>query len=335
MEPGKISTVSAQNLLLMTFAAAIWLVECLIFIGLTLLVGSPKTGKSWMATDLALCVSSGKPFLGFPTAQADVLYISLEDTYARLQQRLFRLVDEANDRLRIATSSAGLHGGLITQLEDFIVTYPETRLVIIDTFQIIRDSTYDSVYQGDYRDVQLLKKFADEHSIAIVLVHHTRKMRDAANVFNEISGSNGIMGAADTTLILRKANYFEDAATLSVTGRDVDMAEYQLRLHNCRWEVVGETSRAELIERQIPAGVLRVLDFMSNRACDWEGTATQLIEEAGVDDLTPNVLAKRLNESSRYLEKNGLKYDFRRTSNARLIHLRKIHADAEGGSVEG
>lgn len=334
MPPAKIFTVSAQYLLDMPLQALPWIVEGLITIGLILLCGDPKAGKSWMVTDLALCVSTGTPFLGRATVLADVLYLSLEDTYSRLQQRLFKLVDEANDRLHIAIDAVGIRGGLISYLEDFLVDYPETRLVIIDTFQLVRDTACDSVYQGDYRDVQAFKRFADEHGIAVVLVHHTRKMKDSANVFNRVSGSNGIMGAADTTMILQKESYFSDAATLSVTGRDIDMAEYQLKLRNCRWEVVGETSREELVEREIPVGVLRVLDYMSTREDDWEGTATQLIEDAGINDLASNVVAKRLNEHSRYLRAHGLVYGYRRTSNARLIRLQKIQVDAAISSAE-
>ena len=69
---------------------------------------------------------------------------------------------------------------------------------------------------------------------------------------------------------------------------------------------------------------MTVLDFMSNRAGNWEGTATQLIDEAGVTDVKSNVLAKFLNEHSAFLHERGTKYDYRRTSTARLITLTKI-----------
>ena len=145
-----------------------------------------------------------------------------------------------------------------------------------------------------------------------------------------VSGSNGIMGAADETMILAKSNFFDGKATLSVTGRDVDLAEYKLAFRDCKWELVEQTSREELEERDVPAAVLTVLDFMAGRAGNWEGTATQLIDEAGVDDARGNVLAKYLNEHSAFMRGRGVVYGCRRTSTARLISLSKVECGKAG-----
>lgn len=320
---GELETVTAQELLDRPLEGTTWLVEGLIAPGLIVLAGAPKVGKSWFAALLGLCVSTGQPFLEHATAQADVLYLCLEDTFPRIQTRLFHLTDEANDRLHFAVMADKLQNGLVGQLERFIGKHPATRLIIVDTLQTVRTPTQSNIYAADYGDLGMLKRFADAHGLAILLVHHTRKMPDQANVFNTVSGSNGIMGSADETMILAKTNVFEGRATLSVTGRDVDLAEYKLAFRDCRWELIEQTSRDELEERDVPAAVLTVLDFMSARVGSWEGTATQLIGEAGITDITANVIAKHLNEHSAFLAERGIRYGYRRTSTARLITLAK------------
>lgn len=322
--PGDLETVTAQELLERPLEGISWLIEGLLAVGLIVLAGTPKVGKSWFAALLGLCVSTGQPFLEHATAQAEVLYLCLEDTFPRIQQRLFHLTDAANEKLHFAVMADKLQNGLVGQLERFVAQHPDTKLVIVDTLQTVRNATNDNAYAADYGDLGMLKRFADEHGLAVLLIHHTRKMSDSSNVFNMVSGSNGIMGSADETMILAKGNFFDGKATLSVTGRNVDLAEYKLAFRDCRWELIEQTSRDELEERDVPAAVLTVLDFMSNRAGNWEGTATQLIDEAGVTDVKSNVLAKFLNEHSAFLHERGTKYDYRRTSTARLITLTKI-----------
>lgn len=315
---------TAQELLECPLDRARWIVEGLIAVGLVILAGAPKIGKSWFVLLLALCVSLGEPFLSHATQQAGVLYLCLEDTYSRIQQRLFRLTDSANDDLHLVVASRKLKDGLIEQLKAFIGSHSAIRLVIIDTLQVVREVCRDGVYAVDYNDLGSLKRFADENDIAVLLVHHTRKMPDESNVFNMVSGSNGIVGSADETLVLSKSNAFDSRATLSVTGRDVELAEYKLVFKDCHWILIEQTSREELEERQIPDSVLKIIGFMAERISDWSGTATQLIDEVGIPDMQGNILTKYLNEHSDFLEERGIEYRNHRTAQARLISLSKI-----------
>lgn len=320
-----IETISAQELLEMPLTQVSWLVEGIIATGLTLLAGSPKVGKSWFSLLLALCVSEGKTFLDHATEKGEVLYLCLEDTFPRIQQRLFHLTDEASNRLHFAVMANKIKDGLVAQLEQQLNLHPELRLVIIDTLQTVRNPiTNSDAYAADYGDLGILKAFADEHNLCVVLVHHTRKMRDETNIFNMVLGGNGLMGTADTTLVLSKENFFDDFATLSVTGRDVDLAEFKVEFVDCRWTLIEQTTKEELEEREIPSSVLMVVDFMASRAGNWEGTATRLINEALIEDIRPQVLTKYLNEHSSFLAKHGLSYRFRRTQNARLVTLEKV-----------
>ena len=319
-----LEAISAQDLLEMPLPSVPWIVEDLIGTGLNLLVGDPKIGKSWFVLQLALCVNKGLPFLDHATCETGVLYLCLEDTQKRIQERLFKLTDEAKTTLQFVTEAKTIHSGLFLQLDEHIAKQPNTKLIIIDTLQMVRGSnTQSKSYASDYSDISALKKFADKHEIAILVVHHTRKMDDQ-NVFNTISGSNGLMGASDTTLVLDKNKQSIGNATLSCKGRDIEFAEYQLAFQNCQWKLIKQTSAEELREREIPSCVLQVLDFVSSLPGNWEGTPTALLKEASIDDVKPNALPKYLNEHHLFLEERDILYARKRTPSARLITLQKI-----------
>lgn len=319
----KLDTVSAQQLILEPIKARLWLVAGMICQGLIIFAAPPKSGKSWLALALALAVARGEPFLGHATEQAGVLYLALEDSFSRIQSRLFNLVDEAPDRLQFAVFAPTLNSGLIEQLESYIADFPDTRLLIIDTLQTVRSSSNDNVYTADYQDLGAIKRFADEQELAILVIHHTRKMPDTANVFNTVNGSNGLIGVADEIMVLSRANAFDGTATLSITGRDVELSEFKLSFHDCRWTLIEQTTRTELEERQVPACVISVIDFVKSREETWKGTSSQLIAETGIAGVKPNVLTKYLNQHQAFIASRGISYDQHRSGSARLIMLQK------------
>ena len=90
-------------------------VETLLPEGISMLGGAPKVGKSWMVLLLALQVAKGEPLWNLPTKQGTVLYLALEDSQSRLQDRLNRLTDEAPDSLFFATAAGttGISGAMV------------------------------------------------------------------------------------------------------------------------------------------------------------------------------------------------------------------------------
>ena len=150
---------------------------------------------------LGLQVAQGNSIWGLPTLQCDVLYLSLEDTQRRIKDRLYNLTDSAPDNLYFAVTSGLIGGGLEEQITDFLPEHPATKLVIIDTLQMIRGTGYDNTYANDYRDLSTLKRIADAHGIAIMLIHHLRKEL-ADDVFSRISGTTAISGAVDSSFTL-------------------------------------------------------------------------------------------------------------------------------------
>ena len=181
----KLQTVNAETLLYEPLEKPSFVVDSLIPTGLSLFCGSQKIGKSWLMLKLCLCVSQGIPLWDMTTMEGDVLYLCLEDTFCRIQDRLFRLTDEASGRLHFAVASCKLSDGLIVQLEDYLKDYPDSRLIVIDTLQKVRTASKDNAYASDYGDISLIKDFADRHSLAVIVVHHIRKQNDS-DVFNKV-----------------------------------------------------------------------------------------------------------------------------------------------------
>lgn len=198
-----LATRSAQDLMTDPLVEKPMLIEGLMGDGLGFLCASPKTGKSWLAMDISICVATGTPLWGHETQRGCVLNIPPEDTYGGLRKRLWLITDEVEGNLHFATKAEGLGTGLLDQIAMFHEQHPDLALVVIDTLQMIREAGRDYSYSTDYRELSRLKRFADDHGITVLLIHHTRKMGDS-DVVNTVSGTNGITGVADFTWVLTK-----------------------------------------------------------------------------------------------------------------------------------
>ncbi|WP_288586579.1 AAA family ATPase [uncultured Methylobacterium sp.] len=198
--------------------------------GLSIVAGKPKTGKSWLSLGLAVAVATGGLALGtIPVKQGSVLYLALEDNERRLQQRLRQILQEqelALDDLYFETECPRLDAGGAEAIREWVDATENSRMVIVDVFTKIRPerSSTETGYESDYRALVPLKRLADETSIAVVVVHHTRKMA-AEDPFETVSGTNGITGAADTILILDRGG---QGTTLYARGRDIEEIETAL-----------------------------------------------------------------------------------------------------------
>ena len=307
-----------------------FVVDSLIPTGLSLFCGSQKIGKSWLMLKLCLCVSQGIPLWDMPTMEGDVLYLCLEDTFCRIQDRLFRLTDEASGRLHFAVASCKLSDGLIVQLEDYLKDYPDSRLIVIDTLQKVRTASKDNAYASDYGDISLIKDFADRHSLAVIVVHHIRKQNDS-DVFNKVSGTTGLTGSADATFVLEKEKRASDTAKLYVTGRDTPYQEYTLRFRDCRWELVERKTQEQLAKETIPDVLFRLVDFMRDKE-EWIGTATELLAAMGETETIPTVITKWLNEyRTTFLSENRICYQYSRRKDGRRIALARRAGDSGDG----
>ena len=294
-DPAYLPSLSMNELYDHVFPGKPPVVEGLLYPGVYLFVGAPKVGKSFLMAQLAYHVSMGLPLWGYEVRRGTVLYLALEDDYPRLQERLYRMfgADSAGG-LFLSVSAHTLGGGLEKQLEGFVQEHPDTQLIIIDTLQKIREAGDERYsYASDYEVITKLKRFADASGVCVLLVHHTRKQQ-ADDRFDKISGTNGLMGAADGAFLLQKERRTDSAATLDISGRDLQ--DQRLYLKKDEERLVWELERRETeLHKEPPDPVLEaVAALVTAERPEWNGTATDLAAVLGLD-IQPNALTKRLN----------------------------------------
>lgn len=208
--------------------------------GLHILAGSPKIGKSWLVLWLCQMIAVGESVWGFNTTKGQVLYLCLEDRLPRIKNCLMSITENGSESTAFATETLPLGGDLVEQIEHYILNNPDTLLVVIDTLQQVRSLGTDNMsYANDYKDISALKSISDKYDIAIVCVHHLRKMKDD-DPFNMISGTMGLSGSADGSYVLVRDNRMASKAKLYITGRDVADTEIRLEFDkvNCLCKLI-------------------------------------------------------------------------------------------------
>ena len=317
-----LNAISAADLQKQDIPPVRWVVQDLFPAGLNLLASPPKYGKSWMMLDLCLAVASGGRFLSYQTNKSECLYLALEDSLRRIKTRMGKLLagKEAPAGFHVTISARSLDDGLLDELESFLKGHADVTLIVIDTLQRVRGTTYgrEGVYANDYRELAALKEFADRHNVALLLVHHLRKMQDTADPFNMISGSNGVMGAVDTTVVLTRESRDADTTTMNAVGRDIEGNDIVLRFNksSCRWESLGnvdafeeQQARREYMDNPIVQTVKKLLTQMPS---GWSGTTQQLMEAGrfithkSLADSTQTLTRKLKGLDSLLLEHDGI-----------------------------
>lgn len=229
--------------------------------GLTIFGGKAKMGKSAAALNMALAVAlGGKAFGKIDVAKADVLYIDLESGERRLKQRTQAMLQgqEFPDNLYYATKWKRLDNGGLLDIESFLQEHPNTALVVIDVFGKVRPAIqkYQNMYDYDYMTVTALKELADQYHVSIMVLHHTRKA-DGGDVFDDLSGSSGLTGAADSVWILKRGRG-QGEGTLNITSRDIEEKELAMSFKFPQWDILGNAAEFKLSqERQAILSVLK------------------------------------------------------------------------------
>lgn len=163
--------ISAEELLSTPLPPVKWIIPGLLPAGLALFAGPSKAGKSWLALWLCLQIAQGNPVWNREIEPRTVIYFSLEDTFNRLQNRIFQLIDggDAPERLILQTECPSIGQGLEEQIDSLIYTYSDVGMIVIDTLQKVRVSDGNGgMYANDYKEAGALKKLADKYGIWIL-----------------------------------------------------------------------------------------------------------------------------------------------------------------------
>ena len=306
--------------------------------GLFILAGSGKIGKSWLSLDICVAVATGGSLWDFSSEQGTALYLALEDNHRRLQDRLDKFQAGGMDisRLKLTTASFGISGGLLEQANHFLTANPETKLIIVDTLERIRDTEIDrSIYSCDYRDMSLLREITNKHKLTLLLIHHTRKVSDD-DPLNMLSGSMGLVGATDGVFVLEKEKRTSNKAKLTIANRDTEGFCFRLEFdpEKCKWMFLGNDAdlqpdqQEEKINEKDEWLCLLVDDFLHDT---WRGTATELCDALkAIDpesDLTHLRISKQLKTNTTLLKNDyNIAINFERKRDGRVITLTR-HAE--------
>jgi len=256
--------VSASDLLRMDIPELRWAVPGFLPEGLTVLAGNPKVKKSWLALGAMLAIGAGQPVLGkFETTPAKCLYLALEDSKRRLQDRIHKIVDPQPDlaagldNMLAVTEWPTMDEGGLEALDAYAEANPDLKLIVVDTLVKMRPKTRPkgfNAYEVDSIHLGQIKSLADRRHLGVMVITHLNKSKttDKGDPFDRITGSNGIFGVADTAMLL-VGERGAKSAELKLTGRDVEGQDYALDWSDfiCSWQITGKAIEVKLTgERQ-------------------------------------------------------------------------------------
>lgn len=325
-----VPVISAAELMEMNVEPREFLVREILTHGLSILGGAPKCGKSWFVLDLCVHVATGEPFLGFPVTKGTAWYISLEDTKEDLYWRLDAITDEEPKNLFFSTEEddiGNMESGMEKHLNNFLDQHPDTKLIVIDTLQLARCNSKESNYANDYADTQKFKQVADKRKVAILLVHHLRKMPDPDPV-NMLSGSTGLSGGVAANFIMHRSPQ-EEVTRLFCKGRHIKPRVLEMRFDEatCVWEKISDSRETE---NKLPPDLRVLLDFMQERL-QFSGTNTALARVLALrsgTEYSPKGLKQAMKRWEFVLQDCGITYRSRRSKGQRFVDVTYMPPEA-------
>jgi hypothetical protein len=250
------------------FPPLAYVVPGLIPEGLSLLVGAPKIGKSWLSLAIALAAAAGGYVLGRLDVgePRPVLLLALEDGHRRLQDRIRQLIPDEPIPPELHYLTRIQPGFAVATIEAWLETieHPEP-LVILDTVGKIMPPAVngETAYGRDYRVASRLKEICDARpGMALTGLHHDRKA-SSDDFVETVSGTNGLADAADTIVVMSRPRN-ETQGLLKVTGRDVLEGEYAVTVDGGAWSLMGDN----LTEAAGTAQTLRATANLGDRSAE-------------------------------------------------------------------
>lgn len=319
----KFNAIDGETLMDMNLPRTKFVIQGILPQGLAIIAGAPKIGKSWLMLDWCVKIAKGENIWNFKTTKGTTLYLCLEDNDNRIQDRLLTITDEVTSDVYFVTDCCSLSDGLEEQIRNFVNEHSDTVLIVIDTLQKVRQNSKDISYASDYKEIETIKRIADELQIAILLVHHMRK-QDDKDPINKLSGTNGIAGGADTIFTLDRSKRSQNNATLICTGRDLEYRELELNFNkeDCIWNLIADS--LENPDMLMPDEMNLLIDMIKAEKY-FNGSNAEFVEKYNSNtgkNLTARLLKRMMNKWRYELEENGVYYKSYRDKNVRGLKIR-------------
>lgn len=307
-----LQSITAADLVKMDIPPLQYRIDGLLPTGLAVIGAAPKMYKSYMALDVCISICNGTDFLGHKTHKAACLYLDLESSKRRPRDRICQLLEdnEAPSNLYIIDGSQDVNtigNGLEKQLEKQLEEHPDIKLIVIDVFKHVRPSTKktQTMYDKDYEDAKPLQAFAQTHDITILIIHHTRQLRDKDDPFNELGGSNGLLGALDCAIVITKNKRSDSEATLHLIGRDMESKDFEISFNTkiMRWEYHGTTEEMEsqVFQKEYDnSNIIKTIKkLVKENNGTWQGSASDIKTASmckNIIDDSPTVIGREINK---------------------------------------
>ena len=254
--------------------------------GVVVIAGPPFAGKGILVLRFVLECARGGTVFGVSCDQRPSLYLALEDSDRRMQDRCRDLLDGSAIPPEFSYTTRVTLVRLLDVVEAWLARNGRG-IVVIDTLGKVQDKAGkgESQYDRDYRIMGKLTEMSARYPSACIVVNtHTRKSQ-SRDFVEMVSGTQAIAGAADTVLILDRVRGSGEG-TLKITSRDLDEAEYALLLTRPGgWKLEGDDllSAAGSVEKRGSRLDKRSQSIIDLVNCSDEITALEVSEELGLE----------------------------------------------------
>ena len=303
-EKKKLAIYSAADTVGMDIKPPPYIINDMLPTGLTTMGAAPKTGKSFMALDMACSIATGKPFFNKQVDQGDVLYLDLEGAQWSVVDRLDKIWGDRPKRLYFTHEAQGIDDGLIDQLEEWCSRDGmQPKMIIVDTLGSVpgHHRRGEDAYQYTTRINQALQRFAINRKMAVLVITHKAKSKGfkAADALEEVTGGMGGVGKSDAVWLISKKRD-ESEGTLTIISKGREYQEIVVKFDNCVWSVLSPDLQQYRADQEyltnLTVRAIRLILKDESRDGSWEGTSSQLLDEVIIlyGEVSPDYTAKQV-----------------------------------------
>lgn len=279
---------------------------------ITLIVASPKKGKTALGLNLGICINEGIDFLENKVRKTNVVYYCNELSGRLIQERIKRLDIPCSNTMKFYEGTSYVDFG---EFERIIKSDVESgyEVFVVDTFSKIK---YDRKYNAnDYNDTyEVMAKYyelIEKYGCTFIMMYHTKKDSSIKSVSEKVIGSQALSGSVDTIIAINKSSEFDTEFSLDITSRLFESKVYQVKIHPSK--KILELDKVDPIEMLEPS-IQRLVQLMP-KLKEIEGTIVDICSKINLEIESPQQFGKTLNRNKDILRKNGISITMKRGKN--------------------
>ena len=279
---------------------------------ITLIVASPKKGKTALGLNLGICINEGIDFLENKVRKTNVVYYCNELSGKLIQERIKRLDIPCSNTMKFYEGTSYVD---FDEFEKIIKSDVELgyEVFVVDTFSKIK---YDRKYNAnDYNDTyEVMAKYyelIEKYGCTFIMMYHTKKDSSIKSVSEKVIGSQALSGSVDTIIAINKSSEFDTEFSLDVTSRLFESRVYQVKIHPSK--KILELDKIDPIEMLEPS-IQRLVQLMP-KLKEIDGTIVDICSKIKLEIESPQQFGKTLNRNKDILRKNGISITMKRGKN--------------------